>query len=160
MIYYICCRVIQQNDINPAPSRPNWRLLMKNLLRNTAFTTLSALILVILSSCATNYRVQLIRSARSYALEQHPELSDEDIHTIKFTTPKIQENTLYSRDGSNKNKNDIVQTVAVWDLPGQPGKSLMVVGFGQRRLHNWNPNRVIIKHFRKIPSKKKAGELE
>jgi len=110
---------------------------------------------VLVSSCATNYRLQLIRAARSYALEKHPELSDRDIHTIKFTTPTIKENTLYSRDGSNKNKNDIVQTVAVWDLPDQPGKSLMVVGFGERRLNNWNPNRVILKHFRKIPTKNK-----
>jgi hypothetical protein len=128
--------------------------------KNSVIIFIFAVTAFLLSSCATNYRLQLIRTAREFALEQHPELSEKDIHTIKFTTPVIKENTLYSRDGSNKNKNDIVQTVAVWDLPGQPGKSLMVVGFGQRRLNDWNPNRVIIKYFRKIPTKKKAGEIE
>ena len=133
---------------------------MDKIMKYITLALFSVITAVLFSSCATNYRLQMIRSAREFALERHPELSDSDIHAIKFTTPAIKENTLYSRDGSNKNKNDIVQTVAVWDLPSQPGKSLMVVGFGQRRLHDWNPNRVIIKHFRKIPTKKKAGEIE
>jgi hypothetical protein len=131
---------------------------MKKMIKHITVTLLLVTIAFLLNSCATNYRLQLIRSAREFALDRHPELSDSDIHTIKFTTPAIKENTLYSRDGSNKNKNDIVQTVAVWDLPSQPGKSLMVVGFGQRRLNDWNPNRVIIKHFRKIPKKNKNKE--
>ena len=115
---------------------------------------------LILTSCATNYRIQFIRSARTFALSNQKGLTDKDIHTIKFTTPIMKENTLYSRDGSNSSKNDIVQTVAIWDLPDQDGKSLMVVGFGERRLNNWNPNRVILKHFRAIPEKRTLDKQE
>ena len=131
--------------------------MRKSILK---ISCLMVIIALVFTSCATNYRVQFIRSAREFALSNQKGLTDKDIHTIKFTTPIMKENTLYSRDGSNSSKNDIVQTVAIWDLPDQDGKSLMVVGFGERRLNNWNPNRVILKHFRAIPEKTKKAKKE
>lgn len=105
-------------------------------------------VLLFSTGCATNYRLVVIREAREYALEQHPDLSDESIHWIKFTTPKLQDTLLYSRGGSAESKHDITQTCVTWDLPDCDGKSLMVVGFGERELYNWSPNRTIFKRFR------------
>jgi hypothetical protein len=131
--------------------------MKKTLLKTMIFM---AFVGLFFTSCVSNYRVQFIRTARAFALENQAGLTDKDIHIIKFTVPIMKENTLYSRDGSNKNKNDIVQTVAIWELPDQEGKSLMVVGFGERRLNNWNPNRVILKHFRSIPQKRTERQKE
>lgn len=111
--------------------------------------------LMLTAGCATNYRLETIREAREYALEQHPDLSDKSVHCIKFTTPRLQSNRLYARDGNAASKQDIVQTVVVWDLPDHDGKSLMVVGYGERNLFNWSPNRTIFKRFRKMGGEKK-----
>ena len=103
---------------------------------------------LVFTGCATNYQLAVIREAREYALEKHPELSDEAIHCIKFYTPRLASSLVYSRDGSEDSKQDIVQTCVMWDLPDQEGKTLMVVGYSERPLHNWSPNRTIIKRFR------------
>lgn len=108
------------------------------------------------SGCATNYQLAVIREAREFALEKHPELSDDSIHCIKFYTPRLASSLVYSRDGSGDSKQDIVQTCVIWDLPDQEGKTLMVVGYGERELHNWSPNRTIIKRFRFLEEGKSA----
>lgn len=105
-------------------------------------------VLFFTGGCASNYNLEVIREAREFALAEHPELSDEAIHCIKFTTPRLANNQIFSRGGSEGSKQDTAQTVVIWDLPDQEGKSLMVVGYGERELHNWSPNRVIIKRFR------------
>ena len=104
-------------------------------------------VLLFSAGCATDYRLAIIREAREYALKEHPDLSEESMHWIKFTTPKLQDTLLYSRGSSGTSKHDIMQTCVTWDLPDCDGKSLMVVGFGQRELHNWSPNRIIFKRF-------------
>lgn len=118
-------------------------------------------VLVLANGCANNYTLTCIREAREFALEKHPDLSDESVHWVKFTTPRINSNRIYSRDGSDASKQDIMQTVVVWNLPDQDGKSLMVVGYGERNLFNWYPNRTILKRFRVMgdpqPKKKKPS---
>ncbi len=113
-------------------------------------------VLFLISGCASNYNLAVIREARAYALEKHPDLSEASIHCIKFYTPRLTGNRIYSRDGRGASKQDIVQTCVIWDLPDKDGKSLMVVGYGERELHNWSPNRTIIKRFRFIEKKKKS----
>lgn len=115
-------------------------------------------VLFLSSGCATNYHLVVIREARAFALEKHPELSDADIHCIKFITPRLANSLIYSRDGEGDSKQDITQTCVIWDLPDQDGKSLMVVGYGERELHNWNPNRTIIKRFRFMEDSKKTDK--
>jgi len=127
-----------------------WRIFMRY------FYITFALILLFVGGCATDYRLAVIREARVFALKKHPDLSDKSMHCIKFYTPRLANSLVYSRDGAGGNsKQDIVQTCVIWDLPDQEGKSLMVVGYGERELHNWSPNRTILKRFRFIGKKKK-----
>lgn len=112
------------------------------------------MMLTFCTGCVSNYRLAIIREARDFALEQHPNLSDRDIHAIKFTTPRLASNKIFARD-AGESKEDIMQTVVIWQLPDQDGKSLMVVGYGERELHNWSPNRSILKRFRIIGGEKK-----
>ena len=117
---------------------------------------ISCLLMVFLiSGCASNYNLAVIREARAYALEKHPDLSEASVHCVKFYTPRLASHRIYSRDGRGASKQDIMQTCVIWDLPDQGGKSLMVVGFGERELHNWSPNRTILKRFRFIEKKNK-----
>lgn len=110
-------------------------------------------IMLILSclGCSTNHTYDAIERARVFALKQHPELSDQSIHDIKFTEPVVANNLIYSRGGGSS-KQDVTQTVISWKLPDEDGKTLMVVGFGRRDLWNWRPNRTILKHFRAYSS--------
>lgn len=112
--------------------------------------------LILLTGCVSNYNLAVIREAREFALEKHPDLSDKSMHVVQFYTPKLESNLVYSRDGSGASKQDIVQTVVVWDLPEPKGYSLMVVGYGERELHNWSPNRTILKRFRVFGGPPKA----
>jgi len=112
--------------------------------------------ILLICGCASNYHLAVIREARDFALEKHPDLSDASVHCIKFYTPRLENNMLYRRDGKGDSKQDITQTCVIWDLPDQDGKSLMVVGYGERELHNWSPNRTIIKRFRFIEKDKKT----
>ena len=111
--------------------------------------------LFLVNGCVSDYRLAMIREARTFALEEHPDLSDESVHFIKFATPTLRQNLLTSRQIGSENKEDIMQTVVIWDLPDHDGKSLMVVGFGERELDNWSPNRTILKRFREMPTGKK-----
>jgi hypothetical protein len=119
------------------------------------FYLIFLLVLIVSTGCATNYHLAVIREARAFALKKNPDLSDASTHCIKFYTPRLANNLLYNRDGV-MSKQDIMQTCVIWDLPDQDGKSLMVVGYGERELHNWSPNRTIIKRFRFIGKKKKV----
>ena len=109
----------------------------------------------LINGCVSDYRLAMIREARAFALEEHPDLSDESVHFVKFATPTLRQNLLTSRQIGSENKEDIMQTVVIWNLPDHDGQSLMVVGFGERELDNWSPNRTILKRFRQMPTGKK-----
>jgi len=111
--------------------------------------------LFLVNGCVSDHKLAMIRKARAFALEDHPDLSDESVHFVKFTAPTLRRNLLTSRQVGSENKEDIMQIVAIWNLPDHDGQSLMVVGFGERELDNWSPNRTILKRFREKPTGKK-----
>ena len=87
--------------------------------------------LFLVNGCVSDYKLAMIREARTFALEEHPDLSDESVHFVKFTTPTLRQNLLTSRQIGSENKEDIMQIVLIWKLPDHDGQSLMVVGFGE-----------------------------
>jgi hypothetical protein len=99
-----------------------------------------------------------IRKAREYALERHPELSEESIHIIKYTKPELRQEMIFQAELGGENTNDFVQTCVVWEMPKKEydGKKMVVVGFGQRDLWDWYPIRAFIKRYRELEPPKKA----
>jgi hypothetical protein len=111
---------------------------------------------VLISGCATDYNLEAIKEARVYALEKYPDLSEESIHWIKFTTPKIRQEMIFPKQGRGSS-NDFAQTCIVWDIPEYEGKSLVVVGYGERKLNDWYPVRAIFKRYRLIETSSKES---
>lgn len=109
----------------------------------------------LLSGCS-NYRLAAINDARRYALDKYPNFSEKSIHQIKFTKPEIQQKIIFNKE-STERKEDFAQTCIVWNLDDLDGKSLIVVGFGERQLRDWYPIRVIVRRYRKIDAVKKSS---
>ena len=112
----------------------------------------AALVSFFCVGCATNPRLRVINEARDYVLEKHPDLSDESLHIIKFTKPVLRQDMLFQAELGGDNKNDLVQTCVIWDMPKKEydGKQMVVVGFGQRDLWDWYPIRAFIKRYREL----------
>ena len=108
----------------------------------------------LVSGCATNYELAAIKEARIYALEKHPEFSERSIHQIKYTKPEVQQKIIFFQE-STGSKLDFTQTCFVWNLDDLDGKSLIIVGFGERQMKDWYPIRSIIRRYRKIDEKTK-----
>ena len=104
-----------------------------------------------ISGCATNYYAAAVKNARSYALEKFPDLDEEALHWVRFTSPQIQQDILY-RPENEYGQEPFAQTYFVWDIPKYDGKSLVVVGFGREKLKNWYPVRAMFKRYRYIES--------
>ena len=112
---------------------------------------------VFINGCATDYRLKAIKEARLYALENYPDLSEDSIHSIKFTTPKIRQEMLLPKKGRGR-ADDVVQTCIMWNIPEYEGKSLVVVGYGEKRLNDWYPVRAIFKRYRLIEQSSKESK--
>jgi hypothetical protein len=110
---------------------------------------LSFFILCGLLSGCSNYKLAAINDARRYALDKYPDFSEKTIHQIKFTKPKIQQKIIFNQE-STGSKFDFAQTCIVWKLDDFDGKSLIIVGFGERQLRDWYPIRAIIRRYRRI----------
>ena len=110
---------------------------------------------MLLSGCTTNYRAAAVEEARSYAIKKFPDLNEEAMHWIRFTSPKIQQDTIY-RPKNEYSSREFAQTCFVWDIPEFDGKSLVVVGFSDKRLHDWYPVRAMFKRYRYIEATQKG----
>ncbi len=112
--------------------------------------------------CSTNPKLAVIKAAREYALEKHPDLSEASIHTIKFKAPMLRQELIFEEEAGGS-KNDLMQTCVVWDMPKNEydGKQLVVVGFGERDLRDWYPIRAFLKRYRELepPKKKKPASF-
>jgi hypothetical protein len=116
----------------------------------TAFAV--GLVFLLCVGCATNPRLRVVNKAREYVLSEHPELSEESLHIIKFTKPELRQDMIFMAELGGENKNDFTQTCVVWDMPKKEydGKQMVVVGFGQRDLWDWYPVRAFIKRYREL----------
>lgn len=112
---------------------------------------------LIISGCASDYRLAAIKDARLYALETHPDFSEKSIHQIKFTTPEIQQKIIFEQEDTGS-KLDFTQTCFAWDLKDLDGKSLIIVGFGERQLKDWYPVRSIVRRYRKVDDEQSKSD--
>lgn len=119
------------------------------------FAFLLTVFCALLSGCS-NYRLAAINDARRYALEKYPKFSEKSIHQIKFTKPEIQQKIIFNRENTD-NKDDFAQTCIVWKLDDHDGKSLIIVGFGERQLRDWYPIRSIVRRYRIVDIAKKGS---
>ena len=113
---------------------------------------------ILLSGCATNYYAAAVKKARVYALEKYPDLDEESLHWIRFTSPQIQQDIIYQKYNQYSH-NAFAQTCFVWNIPKYDGKSLVVVGFSEKKLKNWYPIRAMFKRYRYIESESKKSEI-
>ena len=114
------------------------------------FICLTALSML-LSGCATNYYAAAVKNARQYAIEKHPDLNEKALHWIRFTSPQIQQDIIY-HPINEYSRTEFAQTSFIWDIPEFDGKSLVVVGFSDKRLKDWSPIRTMFKRYRYIDS--------
>ena len=98
-----------------------------------------------------------MKEARLYALEKHPDLSEKSIHWIKYTTPEIRQEII-STKVNKLGAQDFGQTCFVWNIPEYEGKSLVVVGFSEKRLKDWYPIRAVFKRYRAIDTSSKSSD--
>lgn len=111
-----------------------------------------------INGCVSDYHHEAIKEARVYAFEKYPDLSDESIHWIKFTTPEIRQEMIFPKQG-RASSDDFAQTCIIWNIPEYEGKSLVIVGYGEKRLADWYPVRAIFKRYRLIePSRKESDK--
>ena len=111
---------------------------------------------IFLSGCTTNYRAAAVKEARSYAMKKFPDLNEEAMHWLRFTSPKIEQDTI-TVPRNEYSSREFAQTCFVWDIPGMDGKSLVVVGFSDKSLHDWYPIRAMFKRYRYINSTQKEA---
>ncbi|NOY75398.1 MAG: hypothetical protein GXP32_06360 [Kiritimatiellaeota bacterium] len=123
----------------------------------TRLTVSFAVFCLLLAGCSTNYKLAAIKEARLYAMEQYPDFSEKSIHQIKFTKPEVQQQIIFVQE-SGGSKLDFAQTCFVWNLDDLDGKSLIIVGFGEKQLKDWYPIRSIVRRYRKIDDEKKKQE--
>ena len=134
--------------------------MMHNIFRPVVAGVLGACLLA--GGCATNPKLAVIRAAREYALEKHPNLSEASIHAVKFTAPELRQELMFEEEIGGSH-NDFMQTCVVWNMPKDEykGKQLVVVGFGERDLRDWYPIRAFFKRYRELepPKKKKSAKM-
>ncbi len=106
---------------------------------------------VFASGCATNYHAAAVKDARSYAMKKFPDLNEDALHWIRFTSPQIQQNSI-NRPTNEYSSRAFAQTCFIWNIPEYDGKSLVVVGFSDKRLKHWYPVRAMIKRYSYIES--------
>ena len=122
---------------------------------------------VLSGGCTTNYYAAAVKEARVYAIDKFPDLNEEALHCIRFTSPRIEQDIIY-RKYNEYSHNAFAQTCFIWDIPEYDGKSLVVVGFSEKKLKDWYPIRAMFKRYRYIESsgdekkesksKKKSGK--
>ena len=114
---------------------------------------------MLLSGCATNHYAAAVKNARAYAIEKYPDLDEEAMHWVRFTSPQIQQKILY-RPINEYSRTQFAETCLIWNIPKYDGKSLVIVGFSDKRLKNWYPIRAMFKRYRYInsPSEKKSAK--
>lgn len=128
---------------------------------NREFLAILFLATAFLTGCRSDYyyRKQAAARARDYALEKLTDLSEVKRDHIRYTPPYFLESRVFIREGEKfKSKKDIMQTCAVWDVPGLD-KSVVVVGVGERSLIDWNPIRLVRKNFVK-PNENRQAAVE
>ena len=121
------------------------------------------LLTLLCSGCRTDYSANAVESARAYALEKLHGITSSQRAFIKFTQPDIYENLIFPRyvtpvDSIDRAKTDnykdfpqapymdLMHSCVVWSPPDL-GAKIVVVGDGQRNMHNWSPKRVMIKRY-------------
>jgi len=106
---------------------------------------------MLLSGCTTNYYAAAVKNARVYAMEKYPDLDEEALHWVRFTSPQIQQEIIY-HPINEYSQTEFAQTCFIWNIPEYDGKSLVVVGFSDKRLKDWYPIRALFKRYRYIDS--------
>jgi hypothetical protein len=103
------------------------------------------------SGCTTNYYAKAVKNAREYAMEKYPDLDEEALHWIRFTSPQIQQDII-NHPTNEYSHSEFAQTSMIWNIPEYDGKSLVVVGFSDKRMKDWYPIRAMFKRYRYIDS--------
>lgn len=113
--------------------------------------------------CRSDYSADAVERAREYALQNLRTISESQRTYVKFTQPEIYENLIFPQyvtpvDGIGHIKKedyrdfplaphlDLMHSCVVWSPPDL-GAKIVVVGDGQRNMHNWFPKRVLIKRY-------------
>ncbi|MBR2425536.1 MAG: hypothetical protein IKB16_02220 [Lentisphaeria bacterium] len=132
----------------------------KNKIFLWLFIALSALLY---SGCRSDYSADAVERARDYALHNLRGITESQRAFIKFTQPEIYENLIFPQVvtpvdeiGHVKKEDykdfplapylDLMHCSIVWAPPDLNAK-IVVVGDGQRNMHNWSPRRVLIKNY-------------
>ena len=121
------------------------------------------LLTLLCSGCRTDYSASAVEQARVYALENLHGITSSQRAFIKFTQPDIYENLIFPRYVTPVESLDRIKTDNYKDFPQAPyldlmhscvvwsppdlGAKIVVVGDGQRNMHNWSPKRVMIKRY-------------
>ena len=117
-------------------------------MRHFSFFLAVATLCLYTAGCVSNYNLEAVKKARTYVLDKYPDLSDDALHRIQFTSPELRQEIISEKSGKYGH-NDFAQTCLVWsNIPGYDGKELVVVGFSERRLRDWYPVRAFFKRYR------------
>lgn len=117
-----------------------------------------------LSGCRTDYTKSAVERARTYALNNLKDLTDNQRNFIRYTQPEIYENIIYPRyviplDTGLDHveiddvrhfpvapQHDLMHSCVVW-TPPDLGAKVVVVGEGERSMMFWDPYRVVVKRY-------------
>lgn len=119
--------------------------MKKNLLQNWLQCLLVALAAILMVSCQSNayYKERSVEKARKYLLENTKNLSQVKRQYIKYSSPVLLYNSIFSQFKSSTNQ---YQVCIAWEVPGE--KDLFLVfGTGNYHMRDWDPIRIVRKQF-------------
>ena len=115
-------------------------------MKKTNFIPLAALLLtMLLSGCRSDlyYRSQAVEAARTFLLEESPQIPLMEQEFIKFNRPFILAEPL----GQNYHSS-LMQICICWMTPDNP-EAYMVYGVSSVRMIDWEPLRIVRRQFKR-----------
>ncbi len=85
-----------------------------------------------------------VQRARTYLLENSPELTAEQRAFVRYNVPVLLEEQIFGPKGSGAS--DLSQICVTWVIPGC-ADAYLVFGASDTRMMSWYPNRLIRKRF-------------
>ena len=109
---------------------------------------ITAVCAMLLCGCRSDrtYQNRAAERARSFLLENAPELTPQQVSFVKYNDPFFM-----TGDGLSGKSTGIMQICVAWNIP-DADTLYMVFGVSRERMDDWYPNRIINIHPSLIPS--------
>ena len=98
------------------------------------------------------YQHRAVEKARKYLLKNCNTLKEDDIYFVRFNAPLLLHSPVLEYNDTNREperlSSELQQICITWLIPGK--KDLyMVFGVSGARMDDWNPNRIIVRDYKK-----------